>query len=122
VADEPRAKVFTADSIPFDDVPWCRTKVLIGRGVSESSRENGAFMVKITENAAGTGGAHSMHQHPDQDEVLYVLEGHGENVSSDNVIQPFGPGDVIYVPAGVMHEDRSTGGTVTFLVVKAPPD
>ena len=116
-----RAKVFSADSIPFYEVPWGKTKELVGPKATEADRQNSRVMLRITENAPGEGGAHKMHNHPDQDEILYVLEGQGENEAEDGTIQPFGPGDVVYIPAGTMHEDRSKGGPVKLLVIFAPP-
>jgi mannose-6-phosphate isomerase-like protein (cupin superfamily) len=118
-----RAAVFHADSIGYHPVPWGQTKTLIGRDAPDSSCRSDRVLVKITENAATPDGAHRMHTHDDQEEILYVLEGHGENVGEDGTIREFGPGDVIYVPAGVPHEDRSNGReAVKFLVVKVPPD
>jgi mannose-6-phosphate isomerase-like protein (cupin superfamily) len=117
-----RATVFHVDSIPFEEIPWGKTKVLVGRDASDEDRRCSSVMVKITENAAGAAGNHQMHNHPDQDEVLLVLEGHGENEAEDGTVQEFGPGDILYIPAGVMHEDRSKGGPVKFLVIKVPPD
>lgn len=96
--------------------------MLIGRTAIEPLRRNAKVMIKITVNAPGNSGVHEMHTHSDQDEVLLVLEGHGENVSEDGFVQAFGPGDIVYVPAGTPHEDRSTGGRVKFLVVKVPAD
>ena len=110
------------DSVPFRDVPWGRTKMLVGRAVDNPARGNQHVQVTMTENRAGPGGNHGLHVHADQDEILIVLEGRAENVSSDGTVRPLRPGDVVYIPAGTPHEDRSVDGPVRFLVVKTPPD
>lgn len=120
--DTTRSRVFSIDSVPFRDVPWGRTKVLIGRDADDPDRRNQHVQVTMTENSAGPGGNHRLHVHPDQDEILVVLEGRGENVSGDGTVRELRPGVVVYIPAGTPHEDRSVEGPVRFLVVKVPPD
>ena len=110
------------DSVPFRPVEWGRTKVLLGRDAEDPDHRTERVLIKLTENSAGSGGAHHLHTHPDQDEILVVLEGYGENVSADGTVRPFQPGDVVYIPAGTPHEDRSVDGPVRFVVIKVPPD
>ena len=117
-----KAYIFSEEGIPFEDTPWGRTKVLIGHDVDDDRRYNPRVMIKVTENADGPRGSHQLHSHPEQDEILYVLEGYGENEAEDGTVQQFGPGDVLHIPAGVIHEDRSKGGPLRLLVIKLPPD
>jgi quercetin dioxygenase-like cupin family protein len=117
-----RSHVFSIDSVPFHDVPWGRTKILLGRDVHDPERASEHVQVALTENSAGSGGSHRLHVHPDQDEVLIVLEGRGENISGDGTVRQLRPGDVVFIQAGTPHEDRSVDGPVRFLVVKTPPD
>lgn len=98
--------------MPFQEVAWGRTEVLIGRDAEDTERRNDRVLVKVTENSAGSAGVHELHSHSDQDEILVILEGEGENVSGDGTVQGFGPGDVVYIRAGCLHEDRSVRGTV----------
>jgi oxalate decarboxylase/phosphoglucose isomerase-like protein (cupin superfamily) len=55
------------------------------------------------------GKGHDRHNHPESEEVLYVLSGEGEQMVDDG--EPFHvkPGDAIYVPVGVFHSTRNTG-------------
>lgn len=55
------------------------------------------------------GQGHERHNHPNSEEVLYVLSGKGEQVLNDG--QPFQvrAGDVIYVPMAQFHSTMNTG-------------
>jgi oxalate decarboxylase/phosphoglucose isomerase-like protein (cupin superfamily) len=55
------------------------------------------------------GKGHDRHNHPESEEVLYVLSGEGDQMLDDG--EPFGvkAGDSIYVPTGVYHSTRNTG-------------
>jgi oxalate decarboxylase/phosphoglucose isomerase-like protein (cupin superfamily) len=55
------------------------------------------------------GKGHDRHNHPESEEILYVLSGEGEQMVADG--EPFGvrAGDVIYVPTAVFHSTTNTG-------------
>ncbi len=55
----------------------------------------------------GTG--HARHNHPDAEEVLYVLSGEGEQVIDDGEPFPIRAGDALYIPTGVFHSTLNTG-------------
>ena len=55
------------------------------------------------------GGGHSRHNHPDAEEILYVLSGTGEQMVDDKEPFPIGPGDTIYIPTAVYHSTLNTG-------------
>ena len=54
-----------------------------------------------------TGGLHAS-DHPDSDQVVYVVAGHGEATVGDQTA-PLAPGDVLIIEAGDPHELRCTG-------------
>ena len=59
--------------------------------------------------------------HTELDQVLVVVEGTGE-VTLDGEERPIGPGTLIQVPAGTLHNVVNTGGTALRLyTVYAPP-
>jgi putative monooxygenase len=61
------------------------------------------------------------HRH-DSAEVLYVLSGQGQVLSGEDFTAAVGPGDGIFVPAGVRHTLRaSTGELLNLAQVFAPP-
>src|SRR5918996_3297628 len=55
------------------------------------------------------GKGHDRHNHPESEEVLYVLSGEGEQMLDDGEPFTVGPGDTIYVPTAVFHSTRNTG-------------
>ena len=64
---------------------------------------------------------HSRHNHPDAEEVLYVLSGHGEQMVDDGEPFPIGPGDTIYVPTAIYHSTLNTGwGPLRMLALYNP--
>jgi len=55
------------------------------------------------------GRGHDRHNHPESEEILYVLSGEGEQMLADREAFQVKPGDTIYVPTGVFHSTRNTG-------------
>jgi len=55
------------------------------------------------------GRGHDRHNHPESEEILYVLSGEGQQMLDDRDAFQVKPGDTIYVPTGVFHSTRNTG-------------
>jgi oxalate decarboxylase/phosphoglucose isomerase-like protein (cupin superfamily) len=55
------------------------------------------------------GRGHERHNHPESEEILYVLSGEGEQMLDDGDPFPVKPGDTVYVPTAVFHSTRNTG-------------
>ena len=57
------------------------------------------------------GKGHERHNHPESEEILYVLAGEGEQMLDDDGENTFAiaPGDTIYVPTGMFHSTVNTG-------------
>lgn len=55
------------------------------------------------------GQGHTRHNHPDSEEILYVLSGEGEQMLDDGAPFPVKPGDTIYVPTAMFHATLNTG-------------
>lgn len=55
------------------------------------------------------GKGHDRHNHPESEEVLYVLSGAGEQMLDDSEPFPVGPGATIHVPTAMFHSTRNTG-------------
>lgn len=72
------------------------------------SGTDGAVMT-VGEVVLLPGKGHERHNHPDAEEVLYVLAGEGLQMVED--AEPFAvhAGDVIYVPTAVYHSTINTG-------------
>lgn len=68
------------------------------------SRPSGTGATKLTviEVVLVPGGGHNFHKHPDQEEVIYVIEGTVEQwLEKDK--KDLTAGDSAFVPAGVVH-------------------
>ncbi len=55
------------------------------------------------------GKGHDRHNHPESEEVLYVLSGEGEQMVADEESFTVRAGDTIYAPTAVFHSTRNTG-------------
>ncbi len=67
------------------------------------------------------GQGHERHNHPDADEVLYVLAGAGDQMVDDG--EPFAvrPGQAIWIPKGQFHSTVNTGWEpMVILAIYAP--
>ena len=112
--------VYAADSVPFADVEWGRTKVLAGWTPSDGGHACGAVEFKVTEIQPGY--SHRLHVHSSQVEILYVLSGRGVHEDKEGRRVDFGPGDVVFIPAGCWHANHNPHrDPLRVLVVKVPP-
>jgi quercetin dioxygenase-like cupin family protein len=67
------------------------------------------------------GQGHERHNHPDSDEILYVLAGAGDQMVDDGEPFPVRPGHAIWVPKGAFHSTVNTGWEpMVLLAVYAP--
>jgi oxalate decarboxylase/phosphoglucose isomerase-like protein (cupin superfamily) len=67
------------------------------------------------------GKGHDLHEHPDSEEILYVVSGTGEQTIAGDTAE-IGPGETVYIPAGVEHGTINTGwNTLELLAVYTPP-
>src|SRR5690348_7382033 len=72
-----------------------------------ANRELGAAVSTIHENIVNPGGVIPWHAHP-VEEIIVVLEGSGVYETAEGA-EPYGPGDVLIIPAGVDHLLRNAG-------------
>lgn len=55
------------------------------------------------------GEGHTRHNHPDSEEILYVLSGTGEQMVDDRPGFQVRAGDTIYIPTAIHHSTVNTG-------------
>ena len=55
------------------------------------------------------GKGHTRHNHPESEEILYVLSGEGQQMVDDGEPFPVTAGATIYVPTAVFHSTINTG-------------
>lgn len=67
------------------------------------------------------GQGHDRHNHPESEEILYVLSGGGSQMLDDGEPFPVKAGDTIYVPIAVFHSTVNTGWeTLRLLAIYNP--
>lgn len=112
-----KRQVVLHENVPFRQVDWGLTKDLVG------SEQMGAehIRVKITEYLPGY--SHTLHMHPTQEEVIFVLEGRGITQTREDKID-IAPGSVVFVPAGVYHATINLSDTepLRAVIIKSPPE
>jgi oxalate decarboxylase/phosphoglucose isomerase-like protein (cupin superfamily) len=88
------------ETLQFD---WGRINILSSAGITGAKH----FSFGIAHTLPGVG--HSKHNHPDSEEVIYVLSGEGEHVMDGQPAVKIKSGACIYIPAGVYHSTANTG-------------
>jgi len=84
--------------------------------------EMGASNITLNYAVHAPGAEFTPHVHEDSEDVIVVLEGRGQIRSGDQLL-PFEAGDVLYVPAGVLHGTINTGDKpLVMFSCQAPPD
>jgi mannose-6-phosphate isomerase-like protein (cupin superfamily) len=84
--------------------------------------EAGSRRLDFRTSRYPTGGYVEPHVHPVAEQVYYFLSGAGRAECGDET-RAVGPGDVMFVPAGVRHGLVSTGTEpLCFVVATSPPD
>jgi len=67
------------------------------------------------------GKGHERHNHPDSEEILYVVSGEGEQTVADDEVE-VAAGDVVHIPEGVTHSTVNAGWEpLTLVAVYGPP-
>jgi len=105
----------TGEDVSTQQFDWGTLKWMATPDVNDSER----FSAGVVQLEPGKG--HELHTHPDSDEILYVIGGEGEQTVDEDT-REVGPGEMVYVPAGVEHGTTNTGWeTMQLLAVYAPP-
>lgn len=67
------------------------------------------------------GSAPPGHVHPTQEEIIYIISGHGELVTPEGTAE-LEPGTVVYIPIGLHHATVSNGpGPLEMVTSFSPP-
>ncbi len=91
------------NAVPTQTFDWGAIKWLVTPEMTAGAG------VTFGEVVLQPGRGHDRHNHPESEEILYVLSGEGEQMLDDG--EPFAlkPGDTVYVPTAVFHSTRNTG-------------
>jgi oxalate decarboxylase/phosphoglucose isomerase-like protein (cupin superfamily) len=96
-------RLIDRNSIPTDQFDWGITKWLV------SPDQPGGANMTMGEVVALPGHGHDRHNHPDAEEILYILSGVGMQMVDDGEPFEVRAGDCIYIPIGVYHSTHNTG-------------
>jgi oxalate decarboxylase/phosphoglucose isomerase-like protein (cupin superfamily) len=103
------------NSVPTQTFNWGAIKWFV-----TPDRTDGAGMT-FGEVVLLPGKGHDRHNHPESEEILYVLSGEGLQMLNDGEPFPVKPGDTIYVPTAVFHSTVNTGWqTMRLLAIYRP--
>jgi oxalate decarboxylase/phosphoglucose isomerase-like protein (cupin superfamily) len=91
------------NTIPTATFDWGAIKWFV------SPSNTGGAVMTVGEVVLLPGKGHARHNHPDAEEVLYVLAGEGDQMVADGEPFPVKAGDVIFVPTAVYHSTINTG-------------
>jgi oxalate decarboxylase/phosphoglucose isomerase-like protein (cupin superfamily) len=93
------------EALPVQSLDWGVIKWFVSPDATEGAR------LTFGEVLLLPGKGHERHNHPDSEEVLYVLSGEGRQMLDDGEERWFdvGPGDTIYVPQGMYHATINSG-------------
>jgi oxalate decarboxylase/phosphoglucose isomerase-like protein (cupin superfamily) len=91
------------NALPTQTFEWGAIKWFVTPELTEGAG------ITFGEVVLQPGRGHDRHNHPESEEILYVLSGEGEQMLADHEPFEVKPGDTIYVPTGVFHSTRNTG-------------
>ncbi len=92
-----------ANAAPTQTFDWGVIKWLVAPGQTPGAAMTFGEVVLLP------GMGHDRHNHPESEEILYVLSGEGEQMLDDGAPFPVRAGDTIYVPTAQFHSTRNTG-------------
>jgi oxalate decarboxylase/phosphoglucose isomerase-like protein (cupin superfamily) len=99
-------------TLPTMSFDWGVIKPLVA-GVSDN--------VSLMHVVLLPGQGHERHNHPDADEILYVLGGAGKQMVDDTTTFDVRPGHTVWIPKGQFHSTVNTGWEpLSLLAIYAP--
>ena len=103
-----------------------RDSVVLKMGNSQSMKilypDMGSKRITLNYGEHPPGAEFRQHVHEESEDVIICISGSGVIRSGETRV-PFGAGDIVYVPAGVVHGTINTGGEpLVMFSCQAPPD
>jgi oxalate decarboxylase/phosphoglucose isomerase-like protein (cupin superfamily) len=106
------SQLIDPSALPTMSFDWGVIKPLVA-GVSDN--------VSLMHVVLLPGQGHERHNHPDADEILYVLSGSGEQMVDDTTTFDIRPGHTVWIPRQAFHSTLNTGWEpLVLLAVYAP--
>lgn len=102
-------------SVPTMSFDWGLIKPLVSQAQMPDSHVSLVHVVLLP------GQGHERHDHPDADEILYVLSGTGEQTVADEAPFAVHAGQTVWIPIGTPHSTHNTGWEpLILLAIYAP--
>jgi oxalate decarboxylase/phosphoglucose isomerase-like protein (cupin superfamily) len=118
VADSPSGPVpghFRQEEAPTDTFEWGSIKWTVSPDTVEGAR------VTVGEVVINPTKGHALHNHPESDEVLHIIDGEGVQTVGDSGEFYVQAGDSVHIPMGVMHSTFNRGWRqMRILAIYAP--
>jgi oxalate decarboxylase/phosphoglucose isomerase-like protein (cupin superfamily) len=109
------SKLIDPESLPTMSFDWGLIKPLVAAANTDSTEVSLMHVVLLP------GEGHERHNHPDSDEILYILAGRGQQMVDDSDTFGVGPGQAVFIPNGAFHSTVNTGWEpLVLLAIYAP--
>jgi oxalate decarboxylase/phosphoglucose isomerase-like protein (cupin superfamily) len=109
------SKLIDPAALPTMSFDWGLIKPLVATENTEAAAMSLMHVVLLP------GEGHERHNHPDSDEILYILSGRGEQMVDDADTFPVAPGQAVFIPKAAFHSTVNTGWEpLVLLAIYAP--
>ena len=109
------SKLIDPAELPTYSFDWGVIKPLIATDNTEDPDVSLMHVVLLP------GQGHERHNHPDADEILYILSGEGEQMVDDAQTFPVRAGQAVWIPKEAFHSTMNTGWEpLILLAIYAP--
>ena len=111
----PSSKLVDPASLPTMTFDWGVIKPLVATDNTEGTAVSMMHVILLP------GKGHERHNHPNSDEILYILAGEGEQMVDDGEPFPVRAGQTVFIPKGAFHSTLNTGyEPMVILAIYAP--
>jgi len=109
------SKLIDPAALPTMSFDWGVIKPLVATDNTEAPDVSLMHVVLLP------GQGHERHNHPDADEILYILSGEGEQMVDDSQTFPVRAGQAVWIPKEAFHSTINSGWEpLTLLAIYAP--
>jgi oxalate decarboxylase/phosphoglucose isomerase-like protein (cupin superfamily) len=109
------SKLVDPVSLPTMSFDWGVIKPLVATDNTENPEVSLMHVILLP------GKGHERHNHPESDEILYILAGAGDQMVDDAEPFPVRPGQTVFIPKGAFHSTLNTGyEPMAILAIYAP--
>lgn len=95
-------KFVIRSEVPADTLDWGQLRWL------SNPPATGAAQLTVIDVTLNPGKGHNFHKHPDQEEVIVCIAGQVEQWLGEEK-RLLGPGDSVFIPAGLVHASFNAG-------------